>query len=88
MDPFELNNTKVETVLADLELALTMVEIAGTSADPEIRKRDRANGRKAYFQIRDKLLPLCSPDDAQRREIDRKLKDLRTRLEGLGETFA
>jgi hypothetical protein len=87
MDPFELNNTKIDIVLADLDLALSMVEIARTSANPEVRKRDCANGRRAYFQIRDELLPLCSPDDAQRSEIDRKLSELRRQLQALGEKF-
>jgi hypothetical protein len=83
----ELNRTEIETIFADLELALTFADRASLSDNPETCVRNRANAREAYFQIRDKFLPRCSPDDFQRARIDEKLRELRHRLKDLGENF-
>ena len=77
----DLNQTRVETVLADLKVALTFADIAETSSDTATRKRNRENVKKAIHDIRDVLLPLCSPDESQSAEIDRKLGELQQRLE-------
>jgi hypothetical protein len=84
----DVNRTALETLMADLELALTFVHTAETSANPETRSRNRNNARTAFLKIRDELLPLCSPDDASRAQIDTKFADLRKRLEALGERFS
>ena len=84
----DLNRTMVETVLADLDLASTFAEIAATSENVDTRNRNRANARKAFCAIRDDLLPRCSLDKSQGVEIDRKLRELRSRLKKLGENPA
>ena len=84
----DLNRAMAETMLADLDLALTFAEIASTSEDVDTRNRNRANARKAFLAIRDDLLPGCSLDEYQQREIHRKLRELQYRLKQLGETLA
>jgi len=70
---------------ADLDLALTFVDVASSSTNPEVRIRNRENARKAFFTVRDQFLPLCTLDDAERATIETKLNQLRTRLEALDE---
>jgi hypothetical protein len=84
----EANRTKVATVLADLELALTFAATAGSSDNPETRARNREHARKAYFTIRDHLLSMCSPAAPERAQIDQKLLALRHQLERLGKKCA
>ena len=72
----DLNRTRVDTVLADLQVAATFADIAETSNDAATRKRNRDNVKKAVHDIREVLLPRCSPDDSQRADIDRKLGEL------------
>lgn len=83
----DLNRTMVETVLADLDLALTLAEIASTSENVDTRNRNRANAREAFLAIQDKMLPRCSPGESERLTIYRKLRDLQTRLKQLGENL-
>lgn len=81
----QLNSTRIETLHADLDLALTFADVATSSSDPVVQKRNRENARKAFFTVRDQFLPLCALDDAERTTIETKLKQLRTRLEQMGE---
>jgi hypothetical protein len=81
----DLNRTKIDLIFTDLELAFTFAASAASSENPDTRNRNRANARKAYFQIRDKLLPLSSPDDSERAQIVWKLRELQRCLERLGE---
>jgi len=83
--PEDLNDVAIQTVLADLELALTFAAIAETSENTETRERNRMNARRAFFTIRDVLLPRCWPTESQRHDIGHKLYELRCRLERLGE---
>jgi hypothetical protein len=80
----DLNRTRVETILSDLQVALTFAEIAETSRDAATRKRNRSHVRKAVRQIQDIFLPSCSPDTSQRTEIDRILGQLQQQLERWG----
>jgi hypothetical protein len=80
----DLNRTRVEFLLTELELAFTFAAVAETSANAETRKRNRDNARKTFRSI-SKLLALCSPDDSQRAEINGKLRELQHRLELFGE---
>ena len=75
----------VETLFADLELALTFTDIAATSQNAETRDRNRKHARKAFLAIRDELLPRCVLDEPQRDAIYGKLRELRSRLERLSE---
>lgn len=84
----KINQANVQTVLADLELALTFAAMAKTSDNPETQERNRNHARDAYLTITKKLMPLCSPDDREQAEIQTKLRELRRRLEDAGEEFA
>jgi hypothetical protein len=91
MDGFEwadLNRTKIDLIFTDLEVAFTFAALAATSENPDTRNRNRANSRKAYLAIRDKLLPLSNPNDSERAKIIGRLGELRRCLERLGEKFA
>lgn len=84
----DLNRTMVETMLADLDLALTFAEIASTSEDVtrEIETAltpVRLSWRYAMICCPDLLL-----DESQQREIHRKLRELQYRLKQLGENLA
>ena len=83
----DLNRRGIELIFTDLEVAFTFADMAARSEEPETRSRNRANARTAYFQIRDKLLPLCSPNELEYAEIVGKLDELRHCLERLGEKF-
>ena len=80
----EVNRTRVEALLADLELAFTFAAVAETSSK-ERRRRNLANARVAYLTIKNKLLPLCTLTDVERAEIHRTLRQLKYRLNGLSE---
>jgi len=84
----ELNRTQIDLIFADLELAFTFAASAAASENPDTRNCNRAHALKAYFHIRDKLLPLCTPNDSQRAEIERKLAELQRCLERLSEKSA
>jgi hypothetical protein len=84
----ELDRTKIEIVFTDLKVALEFADLAATSENAERRNRNRAHARKAYLDIRDKLLPLCNPTTLERAEIVEKLVELRHCLERLGEKIA
>lgn len=43
---------------------------------------------KTFLAIRDDMLPRCSLDEYQQREIHRKLRELQYRLKQLGENLA
>ena len=81
----DFNQTRVDTVRIDLDLALTFAALAESSSNPAIRKRNLQNARRAFFMIRDTLLRLCKPNASERIEIDAKLRELRLRLEDLAD---
>lgn len=84
----DVNRAAIETVLADLELALTFAQTAAISTNPATRDRNRSNASEAFVKIRDELLPLCHADDAQYAEIEGKLHELKLRLRRLGQEFS
>ena len=51
----KVNRTRVQTILADLQLALTFAAVAETSSRPDTQIRNFANARDALFVIRDRL---------------------------------
>ena len=84
----DVNQAAIELVLADLEVALTFAHSARASSDAETRSRNRLNAREAFFKIRDELLPLYSPDNSSRAEIEKRMTALREQLEALGEKLS
>ena len=81
----DLNQTLVEILLTDLELAFAFSDIAVTSQDAETRNQNRENAREAFYAIKDEMLPRCSLNESEKIKIYGKLRELRSRLEQLGE---
>ncbi len=81
------NNTRIQAVMADLKVGLTLVRIALSSRSrSERRQRNRANARKAYdsvVQFRKDLI-LTS---AEEQVFNSGLTQLKSLLEQLGESF-
>ncbi len=81
------NNTRIQAVMADLKVGLTLVRIALSSRSrSERRQRNRANARKAYdsvVQYRKDLI-LTS---AEEQVFNSGLTQLKSLLEQLGESF-
>lgn len=77
-----------EFIIADLKLALTFLEIAGTSSVTETVRRNQKNARTAYDAVL-RFLPRCIPalSAAERQAIEDNLRNLKNGLEQLGECF-
>jgi hypothetical protein len=80
----DLNQTGVEFLLTDLDLAMTFMDVAQTSHVPGTICRNYHNARKAYDTVLH-LLETLTPDAGQRQEINAKLAVLKTRLEAAGQ---
>jgi hypothetical protein len=77
-----------EFIMTDLEVAFTFLDVAHTSGIAETGRRNRKNARAAYDAIL-RFLPRSIPalSAAERRDMERKLGELKRRLEHLGENF-
>jgi hypothetical protein len=82
----DVNQSGVSFVLADLDLALTFMDVAGTSHISETTRRNHTNARTAYDTVLH-LLEKLTPNAEQRRAIDAKLLILKTRLQAVGQQF-
>ena len=80
------NTASIEFLLADLETALTFMDVAETSDDPKIKQRNYTNARVAYDTVV-RLLPKVKPTSSQQQAIDERLTLLRARLEAVGQRF-
>jgi hypothetical protein len=80
------NETGVELVLADLDLALTFMDVAATSRIQETKDRNHRNARHAYDTVLH-LLKSLEPDSQERSAIDGKMALLKTRLQAVGQQF-
>ncbi len=83
----ELNAVSVEVLKTDLNTGMTFAHIAQQSTrDPEKKRRNRANARKAYDSVLDyeKRLEITEKD---KRDIAEKLTRLKSVLIQLGEVF-
>jgi hypothetical protein len=88
-DHFELvrqtNQAGVDFLKIEVRTALTFASIALESAnDAEKRNRNRANARKAY-EVAMIWFYRLSLSEAEIREIEEKLRELRSALKRLGE---
>lgn len=82
-----LERTGFTFFITDIELAMTLVRIAADSdKDPEKRARNRQNARRAYDAVL-RLSTSAALKDEERAEVDEKLRQLKSRLEEIGETF-
>jgi hypothetical protein len=82
----DLNQSGVEFLLIDLDLAVTFMDIAESSHLEETTRRNHINTRKAYDTVLG-LLEKLTPDAEQWQIIDAKLALLKTRLEAVGQQF-
>jgi hypothetical protein len=82
----DLNQTAMQFLLGDLDLALTFIEVAEVSGLQDTKDRNYKNARKAYDTALH-LLEKLKPDAGQRQVIDAKLARLKTRLEAAGQQF-
>ena len=72
-----------EFLIADLDVALTFMDVAHTSGDEEIVARNYRNARKAYGTVMEFLSKLTlMPSD--RETVKRKLAVVKARLEAVG----
>ena len=77
------NRGVIEFLIVDLDIALTLLDVAKTSEFRGTAARNHRNARKAYDTVLAKL-PEVTPDAAQQAILDAKLAELRARLEAIG----
>ena len=82
----DINNTCVEVLLTDSNLALTFLSVAETTENKETADRNVHNARKAYDSIQSSRVRYVLTD-AQTTILDTNLGEVKARLEGLGKTF-
>jgi hypothetical protein len=77
-----------EFIMVDLELAFAFLGLASTSGIKETARRNQQNARTAYDSIL-RFLPrsLTAFSSPERRDMEIKLAELKSRLEQLGEIF-
>lgn len=82
-----LERTGFAFFITDIELGMTLVRIAADSAkDSEKKTRNQQNARRAYDTIL-RLSTSAALSDEERAEVDKKLRQLKSSLEGIGERF-
>jgi hypothetical protein len=77
------NHIGVQFLLTDLETARTFLEVAEVSGIEEVKSRNRKNARVVYETVL-RLSSNVVPTLEEQIELDRKLDELRRRLESLG----
>ena len=83
----DFNANRVHFLKVDLDIALTFADIAlNAGADSEKRIRNQANARKAYDNAIH-LLRRLTLANVEVREVDQKLRRLKSALQELGEFF-
>ncbi len=86
-DRIQNRRTGFTFFIADIELAMTLVRIAAHSDEESEKKaRNRQNARRAYDTIL-RLSTAAVLNDEERAEVDEKLRQLKSSLEGIGERF-
>ena len=83
-----LRRSGAEFIMADLDLAFTFLEIASTSQVADTACRNQENARTAYDMVL-RFLPrsIAALSVAERKGVQDKLADLKSRLQELGEEF-
>jgi hypothetical protein len=72
-------DTGVQFMIADVELALTMLDFANVASNPETARRSRRNAQDAYESVQ-RLLARVTLHDDQRLAVERSLEVLGQRL--------
>jgi hypothetical protein len=82
----ELNQSGMDFLLTDVDLAMTFMDVAAASHDQETVHRNHNNARKAYDTVLH-LLGKMTLTAGKREEINAKLAVLKTRLQVMGQQF-
>ena len=90
MNEKEPIDPRLEFLQADLDIALTMLDVAATTGNKETAQRSRANARHAYYTVLRHLQNLSpdvphEPSGYQEKVIYEKLGLLKERLQLVGE---
>lgn len=80
---YDAKRTGASILLTDLDVAMTFLEVANATRNPETRQRNYGNAWKAYDAVRH-FLPQMVFTDAEAKLIQEKLEALRKRLEAIG----
>ena len=79
IEPEKMNEAKVEFLKTDLDVGITFVKIARTSADPETVSRNQRNARKAYDAVAH-FLSTVTLTQIERENINTKMERLKSAL--------
>jgi hypothetical protein len=84
----DVRRSGAEFIMADLDLAFTFLDIATTSRVADTTCRNQENARAAYDAVL-RFLPrsIAALSVTERRGVQDKLADLKSRLQELGEEF-
>ena len=82
----DANEAMVEFLKADLDLAMTLVEIAASASEAERMERCYGDARKAYDTIR-RMMNHVDLSKAEEAYILERLAKLKATLERVGESF-
>jgi hypothetical protein len=80
----DLNNTGVEFLIIELDLASTFLDIADASRLEETKCRNHKNARRAYDTVL-AFLPKLTMNEVERQLMESRLTLLKTRLEAVRE---
>ncbi|WP_058189874.1 hypothetical protein [Terracidiphilus gabretensis] len=80
------NETGVQFLLMDVDLALTFMDVTNVAGDEETKQRNYANARAAFDNV-SHLLERFTPSVSQKLIIDNKLAILKLRLLAVGQRF-
>jgi len=81
-----LSQLKVDSIRTDLDLALTLAQIARQTPDRDKKTRNQHNARKGYDTVL-QFMGTVSLTRGEREHISRKLALLKSALISLGESF-
>ena len=82
----EFNRAGAEFLKVDAETGLTLARVALSTPNGEKKRRNQKSARKAYDTIL-RLLKRITPTDADARELNIRLHELKDDLIQLGEVF-
>lgn len=82
----EFNRTGTEFLKVDVATGLTLAKAALTTGSAEKRERNQKSARKAYDTIV-RILNKITPTEADAKELNDSLDELKANLVKLGETF-
>jgi len=80
------NAVSIEFLLSDLDVAITLLDVASTTSVEETAQRNHENARKAYDAVLYHLSKV-KLNASQQHSLDEKLAILKARLEDVGQKF-